>query len=72
MFAILQLCASPVLLTDEISTVRFIAAWLFLLKEYRAPIVGTPGDVTLRQESQPVWLSRNLAVGLYSLCTYDN
>ena len=51
-----------VLLTDEVSTVRFVASRLSLLKEYRAPIVRTPGDVTSRQESQPVWLSGNLSV----------
>ena len=50
------------LLTDEGSTVRFIAARLYPLKEYRAPLVRTPGDVSSRQESQAVWLSGNLAV----------
>ena len=30
--------------------VRFVAARLSLLKEYCAPIVHTPGDVTSRQE----------------------
>ena len=35
-----------VILTDEVSTVRFVAARLSPLKEYRAPIVRTPGDVT--------------------------
>ena len=40
-----------VILTDEVSTVRFVAARLPLLKEYRASIVCTPGDVTSRQES---------------------
>ena len=51
-----------VLLTDEVSTVRFVAARLSPLKEDRASIARTPGDVTLRQESQPVSLSGNLAV----------
>ena len=51
-----------VILTDEVSAVRFVAARLSPLKEYRAPLVRTPGDITLRQESQPVWLSGNLAV----------
>ena len=36
------------LLTDEISTVRFVAAQLSPLNGYRDPIVCTPGDVTLR------------------------
>ena len=40
-----------VLLTDEVSIVWFVDAWLSPLKEYRAPIVRTPGDVTSRQES---------------------
>ena len=40
-----------VLLTDEVSTIRFVAARLSPLKEYRAPIVRTPGKVTSRQES---------------------
>ena len=53
---------NEVLLTDEVSTVRFVAARLSPLKEYRAPIVRTPGDVTSRQEPQLVWLSGNLAV----------
>ena len=43
-----------VILTDEVSTVRFVAARLSPLKEYRASIVCTPGDVTSGQESQPV------------------
>ena len=47
---------------DEVSIVRFIAARLSPLKEYRAPIVRSPGDATSRQESQPVRLSGNLAV----------
>ena len=51
-----------ILLTDEVSTVRFVAARLSPLKGYRASIVRTPGDVTSRQESQPVWLFGNLAV----------
>ena len=51
-----------VILTDEVSTVRFVAAWLPPLKEYRAPIVRTPGDATSRQECQPAWLFGNLAV----------
>ena len=37
--------------TDEVSTVKFVAARLSPLKEFRAPIVRTPGDVTSRQES---------------------
>ena len=40
-----------VILTDEVSTARFVAARLPPLKEYRAPIVRIPGDVTSRQES---------------------
>ena len=36
--------------TDQVSTVRFVAARLSPLKEYRAPIVRTPGDLTSRQE----------------------
>ena len=40
-----------VILTDEASTVRFVAAQLSPLKEYRVSIVRTPGDVTSRQES---------------------
>ena len=51
-----------VILTDEVSTVRFVAARLSSLKICRAPIVRTPGLVTSRQESKPAWLSGNLAV----------
>ena len=51
-----------VLLTDEVFTIRFVAARLFPLKEYRAPIVRTPYDVTLGLESQSVWLTGNRAV----------
>ena len=40
-----------VILTDEVSTVRFVAAQLSPFKVYRAPIVRTPGDITSRQES---------------------
>ena len=40
-----------VILTDEVSTVRFVAAWLSSLKEYRVSTVRTTGDVTSRQES---------------------
>ena len=40
-----------VILTDEVSTVRFVATRLSPLKEYRAPIVCTPGDVTSSQEA---------------------
>ena len=40
-----------VILTDEVSTVRFVAARLSPFQVYRAPIVRTPGDVTSRQES---------------------
>ena len=40
-----------VILTDEVSTIRLVAAQLSPLKEYRAPIVRTPGDVTSCQES---------------------
>ena len=36
--------------TDEVFTVRCVAAWLFPLIEYRAPIVRTPGDVISCQE----------------------
>ena len=39
-----------VILTDEVSTVRFVAAWLSPLEENRAPIVRTPGDVISLQE----------------------
>ena len=35
-----------VILTDKVSTVRFVATRLSWLKEYRAPKVRTPGDVT--------------------------
>ena len=38
--------------TEEVSTVRFVAARLSLFKVYRAPIVRTPGDVTSRQDSK--------------------
>ena len=51
-----------VLLTDAVSTVRFVAARLTLLKEYRAPLVRTSDDLTLRQEPQLVWISGDLAV----------
>ena len=40
-----------VILIDEVSTVRFVAARLSPFQVYRAPIVRTPGDVTSRQES---------------------
>ena len=40
-----------VILTDEMSTVRFVVARQSPLKEYRASIFRTPGDVTSRQES---------------------
>ena len=43
--------ADEVMLTDEVHTVRFVAARLSPFQVYRAPIVHTPGDVTLRQES---------------------
>ena len=64
-----------VILTDEVSTVRFVAAPLSPFKVYSAPIVSTPGDVTSRQESKPAWLSGNLAVilqrvFLYYYCLY--
>ena len=49
-------------LTDEVSTVRFVAAQLSPFKVYRAPIVRTPGDVISREESKPAWLSGNLAM----------
>ena len=45
---------NEVILTDEVSTVRFVTARLSPLKEYRVSIVRTPGDVTSCQESQPV------------------
>ena len=35
-----------VIITDEISTVTFVAARLSPLKEYRAPIVRMPSDVS--------------------------
>ena len=40
-----------IIFTDEVSTVRFVAVCVSLLKKYRASIVRTPGDVTSRQES---------------------
>ena len=40
-----------VILTDEVFTVRFVAARLSPFKVHCAPIVRTPGDVTSRQES---------------------
>ena len=43
--------ADEAMLTDEVSTVRFVAARLSSFQVYRAPIVRTPGDVTSRQES---------------------
>ena len=43
--------ADEVMLTDEVSTVRFVAARLSPFQAYHAPIVRTPGDVTSRQES---------------------
>ena len=58
------------ILTDEVSTVRFVAARLSPFKVYRAPIVRTPGDVTSRQESKPAWLSGNLAVILQRVFVY--
>ena len=39
------------ILTDEVFTVRFVAARLLPLKEFLIPIVRTPGDVTSHQES---------------------
>ena len=51
-----------VILTDKVSTVRFVVARLSLPKKYHAAIVRMPGEVTSRQESKPVWLSENLAV----------
>ena len=51
-----------VILTDEVSIVRFVVARLSPFKVYRAPIFRTPGDVTSRKESKPAWLSGNLAV----------
>ena len=59
-----------VILTDEVSTVRFVAARLSLFIVYRAPIVRTPGDVTSPQESKPAWLSGNLAVILQRVFVY--
>ena len=59
-----------VILTDEVSTVRFVAARLSPFKVYRAPIVRTPGDVTSRLESKPAWLSRNLAEILKRVFVY--
>ena len=59
-----KLCTTTdeVILTDEVSTIRFVAARLSPLKEYCVSIVCTPGDVTSRQESWPTWLFGNLAV----------
>ena len=37
-------CTDKVILTDEVSTARFIAACLSPLKEFRAALVRTPGD----------------------------
>ena len=59
-----------VILTDEVSTVGFVAAWLSPFKVYRAPIVRTTDDVTSRQESKPAWLSGNLAVILQRIFVY--
>ena len=59
-----------VILTDEVSTVKFVAARLFSFQVYRAPIVRTPGDVTSRQESKPAWLSGNLAMILQHVLVY--
>ena len=42
---------NEVILTDEVSTVRFVAPRLSPLKEYRAPIVRTSGDVALCQDT---------------------
>ena len=58
------------ILTDQVSNVRFVAAWLSPFKVYRALIVRTPGDVTSRQESKPAWLSSNLAVILQRAFVY--
>ena len=49
--ALLYDFTDEVVLTDEVSTVRFVAARLSLFQVLRAPIVRTPGDVTSRQES---------------------
>ena len=49
--ALLYDFADEVILTDEVSTVRFVAARLSPFQVYRAPIVRTPGDATSRQES---------------------
>ena len=59
-----------VILTDEVPTVRFVAARLSPFKVYRAPIVRTPGDLTSRQESKPACLSGNLAVILQRVYVY--
>ena len=59
-----------VILTDEVSTVRFVAAQLSPFKVYRAPIVRTPGDVTSRQEFKPAWLSGNPVVILQRVFVY--
>ena len=59
-----------IILTDEVSTVRFVAARLSPFKVYRAPIVRTPNDATSRQESKPTWLSGNLAVILQRAFVY--
>ena len=57
-------------LTDEVSTVRFVAARLSPFKVYRAPIVRTPGVVTSHQEFKFAWLSGNLAVILQRVFVY--
>ena len=59
-----------VILTDEVSTVRFVVARLYPFKVYRAPIVCTPGDVTSRQESKPALLFGNLAMILQCVFVY--
>ena len=59
-----------VILTDEVSAIRFVAARLSPFKVYCAPIVRTPGDVTSRQESKPAWLSGNLDVILQRVFVY--
>ena len=59
-----------VILTDEVSIVRFVAARLSPFKVYHASIVRSPGDVTSRQKSKPAWLSGNLAEILQRVIIY--
>ena len=68
--ALLYDFTDEVILADDVSTVRFVAARLSPFKLYRAPVVRTPGDVTSHQESKLAWLSGNLAVILQRVFVY--